>query len=138
MPKHAYQPDGSICPLCELKLKNAHKDLVDWFTKAVHPIHPDAHISWTYRDKASQDQAYAEGRSKLKYPLSKHNATDEDGNPQARAIDLFKLCINGLAAWDYKFFKTIADEIPAYEEGNPVIIWGGSWHFRDYPHFELV
>lgn len=117
------------CPGCEKKLEMAHVDLVNWFRNVVKPAHPDCHISWSFRDRASQDQAYAEGKSKLPWPESKHNS-----NP-AEAIDLFELASNGMACWNWKYFKQIADE--AKEKALP-IRWGGDFkHLGDTDHFEL-
>ncbi|MCK9370058.1 M15 family metallopeptidase [Candidatus Dojkabacteria bacterium] len=52
-------------------LRNAHPDLQVIMNEAIK--HIDFTAICTYRNQADQDQAYSEGRSKLKYPKSKHN-----------------------------------------------------------------
>lgn len=127
--------DTSTCDLCEEKLKQAHPEMAEWYRTQVKPKYPDAHISWTYRDQVSQNQAHAEGKSKLSYPLSAHNKSDDQGNPCALAIDLFQLCSNGMASWDWKYFKQIADDMKAY---NTNMIWGGDFKtIGDADHMEL-
>jgi hypothetical protein len=127
--------DGAACPSCEEKLLQAHHTIAQWFRSDVKPKHQDAHISWSFRDKKSQNECVTMGRSKLVFPLSAHNKSDDQGNPCALALDLFKLCSNGMASWEWKFCKDIADE--AVSAGAP-ILWGGAWKsLGDYDHFEL-
>ena len=84
----------------------------------------------------SQNEAHAEGKSKLSWPNSKHNTIKPDGTPCAEALDLFQICSNGMAAWSWKYFKQIADEVAAHAEP---IKWGGAWQkFDDSDHFELA
>ena len=123
------------CPLCEEKLAEAHPLIAQWFREKVKPRHKDAHISWSYRDKTNQNQCYAEGKSKLPYPKSKHNKTDEKGIPCSQALDLFKLASNGMACWEWLYFKAIFDEVVL---DNAPIIWGGIFKsISDHDHFEL-
>lgn len=123
------------CPSCEDKLTQAHEEMAQWFRNQVKPNYPDAHISWTYRDKVSQNQAHAEGKSKLVYPLSAHNKCDDQGNPCALAIDLFQLASNGLACWPWKYFNQIALDMKA---SCPDMIWGGDFKsLGDADHFQL-
>lgn len=129
MVKNKHTNEGEICVSCEDKLKEAHPYLSEWFRTKVKPKHQSAHISWTYRNEVSQNQAFAEGKSKLSYPHSKHNS-----NP-ARAIDLFELCSNGMAAWSWKYFKVINDEA---KEANMNLVWGGDFKsIGDHDHWEL-
>lgn len=73
------------------------------------------------------------GRSKLAFPLSAHNKSDDQGNPCAMALDLFRLCSNGMASWEYKFCKDISETLP------DTMRWGGAWKdLGDYDHFELT
>lgn len=83
------------------------------------------------RGAQEQNQAFHDGRSKLKWPHSKHNWTP------SRAVDLASLPVN----WsDLDAFKRLADVVKrkAAELGIK-IVWGGDWEtFKDYDHFELV
>lgn len=134
MPIHTNEK--TPCPLCEKKLISVHPKLAAWFRSEVKPKFPDAHISCGWRGKIEQNQVHAEGKSKLPWPKSKHNAHDIDGMPCAEAIDLFELASNGMAVWAYKYFRTIAEH--AEESGAP-ITWGGRWEkFPDYPHYQLT
>jgi hypothetical protein len=126
--------EGTSCPSCDEKLLTAHPDLREWFNKCVKPKFTDAHISWSFRDKFNQNQCVAEGKSKLKWPLSAHNKTDENGNPCAHALDLFELCSNGMARWSWKYFKEIAAESKAKQ--YPVD-WGHDLWGWDDDHFQL-
>lgn len=124
-PHHVNGP--AVCLACEAKLALADDSLSSWFRGTVKPLHPDCHVSWAFRGKADQNEAYAMGKSKLPWPKSKHNTTP------ALAIDLFKLESNGMASWIWKYFKKISEEAPAY------IKWGGNFtNFSDFSHYELI
>lgn len=133
IPSHTNDP---ICPLCELKLKDAHPILVDWFVKLIKRVHPDAHISWSYRDEVNQDQCFAEGKSKLRWPDSPHNKRDPVLlTPRSEALDLFQLDEQGQAKWPPGWFKQIADETVI---SGDQIFWGG--HFKtihDADHYQI-
>ena len=86
-----------------------------------------------HRGEAEQNAAFAAGRSKVKYPYSKHNA-----NP-ARAYDRvpFPIPLNAAGEWDAKSTKW--DELAALEqqcadELGIEIINSIPW---DRPHCEL-
>ena len=117
------------CPECALKLADAHPDLVKWYLEKVKPRFADAHISWSFRDKDSQEQAFLDGKSKLHFPNSKHNQVP------ALALDLFQLDIHGLALWRWGYFRDISDM--AAVDADP-ILWGGLWKsIGDSDHFQL-
>lgn len=123
------------CPLCVSKLQQCHPDMVSIFIDLIKPVFVDCHISWTYRDEANQRQAFAEGKSKLSWPMSAHNKSDDQGNPQSLAFDLFQLCSNGMAAWPWAYFRDINTRL--YKANKPVF-WGGNYkHLGDADHFEL-
>jgi len=48
-----------ICPKCEITLMWAHPEFIPVW-KAIKTKFLDAHISWTYRDKDSQEEAFKE------------------------------------------------------------------------------
>lgn len=125
--KHVYEP-GVECPLCESKLNDAHETLRGAF-KLIKFKFPDVHISCTYRSKEEQDIAWSQGRSKARWPSSKHNCKP------ARAMDLFKLRADKVPAWPLEYFRQIADYLVEMKAG---IFWGGRFQsFIDGPHFEI-
>jgi peptidoglycan LD-endopeptidase CwlK len=141
LPKHSNRLE--TCQLCEEKLKTVHADLAAIFREVIKRRFHDAHISEGWRGEFEQRRAFAEGKSKAPWPLSKHNKLDDQGNPCSLAIDLFELASNGLACWRWGYFKAIAEELD--REDLP-IRWGGDWNGNgikdkndfDAPHFEII
>jgi hypothetical protein len=131
IPSHTHD---AICPLCQLKLKQAHPYLQKWFLK-IKSRHFDAHISWSYRDQADQEKAFSEGKTHAHYPNSPHNHLDQDGNPLSLALDLFQLSEQGKALWEQAFFRMIWDE--CVKDGDDMI-WGGNFRsLGDLDHFQF-
>lgn len=122
------------CPLCEEKLSQAHPDLAAWYRR-VKPLWPDMHISWSFRDQPSQEQAFKDGKSKLHYPHSAHNKVDLFNKPCAEALDLFEIDESYLAKFNPSFYAAIN----AYNERNGFkVMWGGKWKtIGDADHFQL-
>lgn len=131
---------GETCPKCDQLLEQGHPDLRYWFYEVKghvdelgHQPFIDVHTSCVFRDEIQQNQAVGDGKSRLKWPFSKHNNLKK-GQPYALAMDLFQI-IDGVGKWSPGFFARIADYL--HERSAP-ITWGGSWrHFADGPHFEL-
>lgn len=118
------------CPLCELKLIKADPVLSNWYRTKVKMNWKDAHISWAYRDEASQEEAFLDGKTKLHYPNSAHNQTP------ARALDLFQLSPDGKAVFDPGFYYAVNE---MNEKEDTQIKWGGKFKtLGDLDHFELV
>ena len=121
IPHHTSEP---VCPLCEQKLSAAHEKLIEWFHD-LKSRHPDVHISWSFRDETSQEQAFQDGKTKLHFPLSAHN------KQPAMALDIFQIDDSGKAKWDPVFCAKVAQE-------SPLLRWGGDWKsLGDRDHFEL-
>lgn len=128
IPHHTSDPS---CLLCEQKLLQATKELEIWFRK-VKSKYPSIHISWSYRDQASQEQAFAEGKTHAHFPHSPHNQMP------SLAIDIFQINDKGQAIFDPIFCAKIAEE--ARQDEDP-ILWGGIFkslgdndHFQFNPH----
>lgn len=102
--------------------------LVGICTEAINAM--DFTVLCGHRGKEEQNKAYAEGKSKLQWPLSKHNS-----NP-SMAVDLAPFPID----WnDIERFRRLAILIKKVASEKQIAIsWGGDWKMRDYPHFELV
>jgi len=84
-----------------------------------------------HRGKADQDKAFAEKKSKLKWPNSKHNKTP------SLAFDAVPFPLD----WnDKKAFDTMGKHMKdAAKKVGVKIIWGGDFKsFYDGPHFELA
>lgn len=83
-----------------------------------------------YRSRDEQEAAFKAGRSKLRFPYSKHNKMP------AMAVDLAPLPID----WDdLARFQALGAVVLAKADalGLP-LSWGGAWpRLRDYPHFEI-
>ena len=119
------------------RLESSHCQLKELFCEVVKEF--DCTILCGYRDREEQNRLYGEGRSKVKFPDSKHNqipswAVDAVPYPidwqDRERITLFAGYVLGVAAKMY---------IP--------IQWGGDWNrdtevkdneFDDLPHFELI
>jgi hypothetical protein len=128
------------CPECENKLKDAHPKLAEWYREKVKTAFPSCHISWSFRGKQDQEQAFSDRKSDLHFPFSPHNKSDDQGNPCALALDLFELDFNGIGRWAWGYFRDIAKTLP--DCGFPVE-WAGNWKSEkgkklgDFDHFEL-
>jgi peptidoglycan L-alanyl-D-glutamate endopeptidase CwlK len=97
------------------------------------------------RGQAEQDQAFAEGKSKAKYPNSKHNVLP--GQQYSRAVDIVPFFPDGIDWKDSLAFARLAGVVLTMAHAQGVRVrWGGDWDrdgrsadetFRDLPHFEL-
>ncbi len=133
------------------KLATCHPDLQVLFNEVIK--HFDCKITEGFRDEATQNKAYAEGKSKLKWPNGNHNkfpsfALDAypcpiDLNPKtSRELDVYK--------WKMCYFagqvKAISRVLKQEGKITHNVIWGCDWDddnilkehdFFDFPHFEL-
>lgn len=124
------------------RLNECHPDLKKIFEVVVETW--DCSVLCGHRPKEEQDAAYETGRSKVKWPRSKHNS-----HP-SRAVDVAPYPID----WsdierfaDFGFFVLgVAKGLKASGEITHNIRWGADWNrnydndderFLDYPHFEI-
>lgn len=125
--------EGLYCPACEEKLDDGHPKLRIYHHK-VREYFPDAHLSCVWRGEQEQNQAFAEKKSTLKWPQSKHNKMHR-ALPQSQAMDYFRLGADHKPYWEKQFFLRIANHL---DDIHADITWGGDWkNFPDFPHFEL-
>lgn len=110
------------------RLESCHPDLQEIFNEAIK--HRDITIMCGHRGEKEQNEAYARGNSKLKYPKSRHNSYP------SIAIDagMYPIDWNDIKGW--KEFAEFIMSIAA-EKGIPLKSGGLSWGW-DYPHFELT
>jgi peptidoglycan L-alanyl-D-glutamate endopeptidase CwlK len=127
------------------RLKTCHRDLQTLFNHVV--IDMDCTIVCGHRDKPEQDKAFAEGKSKLKYPNSKHNKIP------SLAVDAAPY-VNGKVDWTREqllffagYVKACADQLYRIGTISHRIKLGADFDmdndiddekFRDEPHFELI
>jgi hypothetical protein len=111
------------------RLDTCHPDLIKLFNEVIK--HVDCSILEGYRGEARQNILFEAGKSKAKFPKSKHNSDP------SRATDVMPYPID----WDnlarINHFAGIVKGIAIGMDIN--IKWGGDFKsFFDGPHFELV
>lgn len=122
------------------QLNTCHPKLVQVLEAAIKKI--DFSVIEGHRGEAEQNRAFAEGKSRLRWPNSKHNKMPSE------AVDI----------WPYPFKPEYWNQIEVWENLAKVVLecaeelgikirWGGDWNqngdwrdekFIDGPHFELV
>lgn len=127
--KH-FPRSGPDCAFCNEKMRDAHEILQNGF-RLIKAHFQDCHVSWAFRNEEQQNDVYASGKSRAKWPTSPHN------KKPSRAMDLFQIReSDGVAQWRKEYFEQIADLLKA--AGQP-IFWGGRWSgFSDPPHFQIA
>ena len=110
------------------RLATCHLDLQRVAKAAIKRT--DFTVSCGHRGEQEQNEAFARGFSKLKFPNSKHNKTP------SLAMDLVPYPVD----WeDVKRFDELA--VIVKEEAIKLgvsLTWGGNWpKFKDRPHYEL-
>jgi len=122
-------------------LATAHPELQRLFNEVIKGY--DCAVICGHRNQEDQDKAYNEGRSRIKYPNSKHN------KQPSQAVDVvpwFKNKPN--IRWnDSKKFYHFAGYVQGVADALGITIrWGGNWDgddelldqtFFDLPHFEI-
>lgn len=105
----------------------------------------DLTIVETVRSRERQEQLFADGKSRVQWPYSKHNVTTQ--HPLARAVDVAP-CVGGRLSWDSRHCLVMAGIVLAAAKAEGVHVrWGGNWDeddepitdqdFQDLVHFEL-
>ena len=136
-------------------LKNVHPVLQEIAEEALRISPVDISIIHGWRGKEEQNRLYDEGKSKLKYPQSKHNHTVPNPQqpnsgqqvPMSLAID-FAPYLNGIEWNDTHAFAVIAGVMMSVAKRmGHTLRWGGDWDmdgrttdqtFMDWGHVELV
>lgn len=117
---------------CDDRLQKLFKEVIKNF---------DCSIICGQRGQKEQDEAFRTGKSKLKFPNSKHN-----GSPSL-AVDVVP-CVNGKIDWNNtKLFHYFAGYVMGVASQMGINLrWGGDFNrdknlsndtFLDAPHFEL-
>ena len=98
----------------------------------------DCSILEGHRDERKQDRYYAEGKTKVRYPMGRHNSKP------SRAVDVAPYPID----WDDRErFHLFSGFVLGLARGMGIRLrWGGDWNmnfevddnkFDDFPHFEI-
>lgn len=119
-----------------LKLKECDTRLQLVFNELIKSF--DCTIICGHRSEADQDKAFAEGRSKLQWPSSKHNSFP------SLAVDAAPYPVDFEDVKRFYFFGGYVKGVAA--KLGIGIRWGGDWNgdnllkekFQDLPHFELT
>ena len=125
----------------EDRLLSVHPDLVAVCRKMLSYSILDATVVQGRRSKEDQDRAFKEGKSKLKYPQSRHNSDPSE------AVDIAPF-VNGKVSWNTQHCLVLAGlMLAAASELGIKVRWGGNWDrdgepvtdqtFNDLVHFEL-
>lgn len=127
---------GQECPGCLSKLQTAHPTLQDWFS-LVKSNFKNAHISWAWRGKEEQEQAFSDKKTRFHFPDSPHNHLEGE-IPCSLALDLFVLSESNVALFPLSFYKEVEQLTYEYLNFKNQIFWGGRYKtLGDFDHFEL-
>lgn len=110
------------------RLATAEQPLQDLFNKVIQYV--DCTILEGHRGEDRQNQLYQEGKTKVRFPNSKHNSTP------SRAVDVVPYPID----WDdIERFNCFANFVKGVAVGMDIKIkWGGDFKgFYDAPHYQL-
>ena len=118
------------------RLATCESDLQMLFKEVIRYV--DCSILEGHRKKDRQDSLYEEGKTKVKYPRGRHNASP------SRAVDVVPYPIDWEDRERMTLFAGFVLGIASQMGIN--IRWGGDWDqdfevkdnmFDDFPHFEL-
>jgi len=120
----------------------------------VHDVSDIMEVSVLCGERSREDQlkAFKSGNSKVKWPNSKHNVTDEmrQNGVKSQAVDLIPY-FKGKQAYDWNdllaFARMAGVMFAVAHRYNVKLRWGGDWdqdnrskdeRFLDLGHFELI
>lgn len=108
------------------RLETCHPDLVRLFVRVVQGW--DCAVTCGFRGEADQNEAYANRRSKLRWPDSLHN------QEPSLAVDVVPCDIVPLDWEDLDHFKRFRAYVLGVAEELKIEVETISW---DYPHYQL-
>jgi peptidoglycan L-alanyl-D-glutamate endopeptidase CwlK len=118
----------------QLKRAQLHPDLQTFADELLRRWRGDLVITEGHREKAGQDKAYREGKSRARWGQSPHNRSPSYAVDIALLDSAGQIPWNDRPAWDE--FGELGEQV-ARDLGLPVT-WGGRFSgFYDGPHFEL-
>ena len=115
---------------CDYKLQEVFKEVIKYV---------DCSILEGHRNEDSQNKLYDEGKTKVRYPNGRHNATP------SRAVDVVPYPVD----WNdrERFHLFVGFVLGIAQSMDIKLRWGGDWNmnfevddnkFDDFPHFELI
>ena len=118
------------------RLSTCHKDLQLVFNEVIRYV--DCSILEGHRGEDRQNSLYEEGKTKVRYPNGRHNASP------SRAVDVTPYPVN----WEDRERQTLfaGFVLGVANQMGITLRWGGDWDqdfevqdnkFDDFPHFEL-
>lgn len=110
------------------KLATCHPDLQRLCLELIK--HRDITVLYGHRGEHDQNELFEQGKSKKRYPNSRHNSLPSE------AVDLafYPVDWNDIPKWEEfkEFVKSTAQSLGIEIEA------GGDWKtFKDFPHFQL-
>ena len=117
-------------------LKTAHDDLQRLFKEVVKYF--DCTVICGHRDESSQNKAFHEGFSKVKFPNGRHNAMP------SQAVDVCPYPVDWKDLDRFRYFAGFV--LGVASQMGIKVRWGGVWDmdtftkdnkFNDLPHFEI-
>lgn len=117
-------------------LKTAHDDLQRLFKEVVKYF--DCTVICGHRDESSQNKAFHEGFSKVKFPNGRHNAMP------SQAVDVCPYPVDWKDLDRFRYFAGFV--LGVASQMGIKVRWGGDWDmdtftrdnkFNDLPHFEI-
>ena len=114
---------------CDDRLQKVFNEVIKYW---------DCSVLEGHRDERNQDRLYSEGKTKVRYPMGRHNASP------SLADDVVPYPID----WhDRERFHLFSGFVLGLARGMGITLrWGGDWNmnfevddnkFDDFPHFEI-
>ena len=115
---------------CDDKLQKVFNEVIKYV---------DCSVLEGHRDERKQEQYFQEGKTKVRYPMGRHNSKP------SRAVDVVPYPVD----WnDRERFHLFSGFVLGLARGMGITLrWGGDWNmnfevddnkFDDFPHFELI
>ena len=118
------------------RLATCHEDLQKVFNEVIKVV--DCSVLEGHRDERRQEQLFSEGKTKVHYPMGRHNSKP------SRAVDVVPYPVDWKARERFHLFSGF---VLGVASGMGITLrWGGDWNmnfevddnkFDDFPHFEL-
>ena len=115
---------------CDDRLQKVFNEVIKYW---------DCSVLEGHRDERNQDRLYSEGKTKVRYPMGRHNSKP------SRAADVVPYPVDWEARERFHFFSGFV--LGVARRMGITLRWGGDWNmnfevddnkFDDFPHFELV
>ena len=118
------------------RLATCHEDIQKVFNEVIKVV--DCSVLEGHRDERRQEQLFSEGKTKVHYPMGRHNSKP------SRAVDVVPYPVD----WkDRERFHLFSGFVLGVASGMGITLrWGGDWNmnfevddykFDDFTHFEL-